>query len=125
MEIKQQISTMVESLLSVHQQNTEQQDRREINAEAYQEVLSDRKEVLDYLTDYAYFFPDWIKIINNGIFPEIERKQQLKIPYENETESLKNIVFFFSKIAYFNHVVSDWNLELDFIINQMNTIKEE
>jgi hypothetical protein len=79
---------------------------------AYLAVLSDRVEVLGWLDNYAHFFPDWQKTVNEALLAFIDRKQALNVSCDGEKEMLANINFFFSKMAYFNELISTWHKEM-------------
>jgi hypothetical protein len=77
------------------------------------------------LDDYAYFFPDWLKIITNGIFSEIKKKQALNLSCEEEEETLNHVSFFFTKMAYFSGVLSEWDKELTMSKENMEKMIEK
>jgi hypothetical protein len=91
-----------------HKLNAEETERMK----AYLDVLGDRIELLECLDDNAYFFPDWLLKINEGIQMLIDYKQEKKIPCDEEKELLANIGYFFTKMAYFNGLITDWQREL-------------
>jgi hypothetical protein len=43
--------------------------------EARLEIIGNRIEVLEWLGTYTYFFPDWLKIINEAVLEFITEKQ--------------------------------------------------
>jgi hypothetical protein len=79
---------------------------------AYLAILSDRVEVLEWLDKYAYSFPDWQKTVNEALLAFIDRKQALNVSCDKEKEMLTGINFFFSKMAYFNELISTWHQEM-------------
>ena len=62
--------------------------------------------------NYSYFFADWSIIINEAVQEMNAKKQSLGVPCENEQEMLTNINFFFSRMAYFSVMLSEWKNEL-------------
>jgi hypothetical protein len=79
---------------------------------AYLAVLSDRVEILGWLDNYAYVFPDWQKTVNEAQLAFIDKKQALTLPCEEEKEMLTKLNFFFSKMAYFSDLISTWYREM-------------
>ena len=79
---------------------------------AFLELVGDRIEVLKILDTYAYFFPDWQKTVSEALILLIDKQQELKITCDNEKEVLTNINFFFSKMAYYHSLISDWQNEM-------------
>ena len=79
---------------------------------SYLQILGDRIEVLEWLDNYAYFFPDWQKAINEALFMFMDSKQALKISCEEEKDMITQINFFFSKMAFFSGLITDWHKEL-------------
>jgi hypothetical protein len=82
------------------------------NLKEYLDVLGDRIELLECLDDNAYFFPDWLQKINEGIQMLIDYRQEKKIPCDDEKELLANMGYFFTKMAYFSGLITDWHREL-------------
>ena len=80
--------------------------------QAFLEIVGDRIEVLEYLDTYAYFFPDWQKMINEALLEFIDKKQTLNISCDEEKEMLSNMNFFFTKMAYHRGLVSEWRQEM-------------
>jgi hypothetical protein len=76
------------------------------------EIMGDRIEVLECLDTYAYFFPDWLVKISEGLQNLIAYKQANNIPCDEENEILTNAGYFFTKIAYFSGLISDWRTEM-------------
>ena len=79
---------------------------------AFLEVMGDRVEVLECLDTYAYFFPDWLLKITEGLQSLIAYKQANNIPCDGEKEILTNVGYFFPKMAYFSGLISEWHKEL-------------
>jgi hypothetical protein len=79
---------------------------------AFLEVMGDRIEVLECLDTYAYFFPDWLLKITEGLQNIITDKQAHNIPCDGEREILTNAGYFFTKIAHFSDLISEWHREL-------------
>jgi hypothetical protein len=73
------------------------------------EIIGDRIEVLECLDTYAYFFPDWLMKITEGLQSLITCKQANNIPCDEEKEILSNARYFFTKIAYFSGLISEWH----------------
>ena len=80
--------------------------------QAFLEIVGDRIEVLEYLDNYAYFFPDWQKTINEALLEFIDKKQALNISCNKEKEMLTDMNFFFTKMAYHSGLISEWQKEL-------------
>jgi hypothetical protein len=78
--------------------------------EAFLELQGDRIEVLECLKDYAYFFPDWLQTISEGIQRIIDDKENKCC--DSEKEILANAGYFFTKIAYFSSLISDWHKDM-------------
>jgi hypothetical protein len=91
-----------------HKLNEEETKRMK----AYLDVMSDRIEVLEWLDNYAYFFPDWQKTVSEALLALMDKKQALNVSCEKEKEMLTNLNFFFSKMAYFNELISTWHMEM-------------
>jgi hypothetical protein len=79
---------------------------------AFLEIMGDRIEVLECLETYAYFFPDWLVKITEGLQNLIAYKQEKNIPCDEEKEILTNAGYFFTKMAYFSGLISEWHKEL-------------
>ena len=79
---------------------------------AFLEVMGDSVEVLECLDSYAYFFPDWLLKITESLQSTIAYKQAEKIPCDGEKEILTNAGYFFTKMAYFSGLISEWRREL-------------
>jgi hypothetical protein len=79
---------------------------------AWLEVVGDRVEVLEWLDNHVYFFPDWQKTVNEALLLQMDKKQALNIACDEEKEILIDMNFFFSKMAYFNELISTWHKEL-------------
>jgi hypothetical protein len=79
---------------------------------AFLAVLSDRVEVLEWLDNYAYFFPEWQKTVSEALLAFIDKKQALNVSCDEEKEMLANINFFFSKMAFFSELISTWHKEM-------------
>ena len=82
------------------------------NLKNYLATLESRQEIMECLDRYSGSFAGWLKIINENVLPEIERKQRLGIPCPEAAEMLENISFFFAKMSYASHELADWNSEL-------------
>jgi hypothetical protein len=67
---------------------------------AYLAVLSNRVEVLEWLDNYAYSFPDWQKTVNEALLAQMDKKQTLNVSCDKEKEMLTGMNFFFSKMAF-------------------------
>jgi hypothetical protein len=76
------------------------------------DLVGDRIEVLECLETNAYFFPDWTAKITEGIQSVIDYKQEKNISCDDEKEALANIGYFFTKMAYFSGLISDWRNEM-------------
>jgi hypothetical protein len=80
-----------------------------LEMKAFLELQDNRIEVLECLDTYAYFFPDWLVKITEGIQSIIDYKQKRNIPCDDEKEVLSNVGYFFTKMAYFSSLISDWH----------------
>jgi hypothetical protein len=87
-------------------------EERKQEMRAFLKVVSDRIEVLECLDIYAHSFPDWLVKITEGIQSVIDRKQGMQIPCDDEKEILSNMGYFFTKMAYFNGLISQWRKEM-------------
>ncbi|MDR0680892.1 MAG: hypothetical protein LBG15_03430 [Dysgonamonadaceae bacterium] len=76
------------------------------------EVLGNRVEVLEWLDNYACFFPGWQKTVNEALLARMDKKQALNIFCDEEKEMLTDMNFFFSKMAFFSELISTWHQEL-------------
>jgi hypothetical protein len=79
---------------------------------AYLAVLSDRVEVLEWLDNYACFFPDWQKTVNEALLVQMDKKRALNVSCDKEKEMLTGMNFFFSKMAFFSELISTWHKEM-------------
>jgi hypothetical protein len=79
---------------------------------AFLDVMGDRAKVLECLDTYAYFFPDWLLKITESLQSVIDDKQANNIPCDEEKEILANAGYFFTKMAYFSGLISEWHKEL-------------
>jgi Asp-tRNA(Asn)/Glu-tRNA(Gln) amidotransferase B subunit len=86
----------------------------ELNEEIIQAMKNQLKiddariDVLLCLDVYDYFFPTWLKKINEGIQCVIDHKQANNIPCDEYKEVLGNIGYFFTKMAFHSSSISDW-----------------
>ncbi|MDR0575819.1 MAG: hypothetical protein LBG96_17660 [Tannerella sp.] len=76
---------------------------------AFLEVMGDRVEILECIDTYAYFFPDWLVKITEGLQNLIADRQANNIPCDEEKEVLTNAGYFFTKMAYFSGLISEWH----------------
>jgi hypothetical protein len=88
---------------------------------AFLDVMGNRAEVLECLDTYAYFFPDWLLKITESLQSVIDCKQDNNIPCDEEKEILANAGYFFTKMAYFSGLISEWHKEL---LNGKRTTEE-
>jgi hypothetical protein len=79
---------------------------------AFLDLMSDQIAVLECLETNVCFFPDWSVKISEGIQSVIDYKQGKNIPCNGEKEALVNIGYFFTKMAYFSGVISNWRGEM-------------
>ena len=79
---------------------------------AFLEIMGDRIEVLECLDTYTYFFPDWLLKITESLQSVITDRQTRNIPCDEEKGILTNAGYFFSKMAYFSGLISEWHKEL-------------
>jgi hypothetical protein len=80
--------------------------------QVYLELLGDRIEVLEWLDNYVYFFPEWQKTLNEALLDFMDKKQSLGLSGEDEKEMLTGMNFFLSKMAFFRELISTWHKEL-------------
>jgi hypothetical protein len=83
-----------------------------LEMKAFLELQGNRIEVLECLDTYAYFFPDWLVKITEGIQSIIDYKQKQNISCNDEKEILSNAGYFFTKIAYFSNLISEWHTSM-------------
>jgi hypothetical protein len=79
---------------------------------AFLEVMGERVEVLECLETCACFFPDWLLKITESLQSVIADKQARNMPCDEEKEVLTNVGYFFTKMACFSGLVSEWRKEL-------------
>jgi hypothetical protein len=105
---QKQSSVPAEPTLPAYKLNAEEAERMK----KYLEVLSGRQEFIELVANNSYFFADWSIFINEAVLSAIEKKQEQKLPYDEEREMLGHLSYFFTKAAYFSNLFSDWNREM-------------
>jgi hypothetical protein len=61
---------------------------------------------------YHLYFPDWLLKITESLQSTIAYKQAKNIPCDEEKEILTNVGYFFTKMAYFSGLISEWHKEI-------------
>lgn len=100
----------MEQVLNKEEQVLTEDEKQKMRA--FLEVMEDRIEILECLDTHAYFFPDWLVKITEGMQSIIAHRQADDIPCDEEKEILTNVGYFFAKMAYFSGLISEWRNEL-------------
>ena len=80
--------------------------------EQYLECQIARKEVIGLLDGYSCCFADWSITISEAIHETMAKRQQLNVDCEKERTMLEHLSYLFTKLSYFNGMLSDWHKEM-------------
>lgn len=116
-----QHSLLVDHAFAVYKSGLEKNKNQEVDLTKFRDVLIERKDAIDWLSDYSYLFSGWIKAIIGLFLTDIDNKRKSDSCCESEVEMLSDLPFFLSKMAYNKELFAAWSAELDTIIQKLET----